>query len=123
VEPIADESTSRSAIVFGHVLSDDDPKSLHMSPTITPEIAPHCSTGRSQSRLSPWRKTLLILGALWAALVIVPDFYRVTGHLSSFGFAADNDGVIYEVSGEPATLVTIPGETEPGLKKTIDRID
>ena len=94
-----------------------------MSPTITPEIASHRSTGRSQSRLSPWRKTLLILGALWAALVIVPDFYRVTGHLSSFGFAADNDGVIYEVSGEPATLVTIPGETEPGLKKTIDRID
>ena len=59
------------------------------------------SMGGNRSQLRPWQKGLLILGLLWALLVIVPDFYRLYGQLGSFGFSTDNSGVIYETSGQP----------------------
>jgi hypothetical protein len=36
---------------------------------------------------------------LWALLMIVPDFYRVAYPLASAGFAVDNDGLVYDVTG------------------------
>jgi hypothetical protein len=47
-----------------------------------------------------WQRIFLILGLLWALLVIVPDFYRLYGNLSAFGFSADNDGRIYKVDDD-----------------------
>lgn len=40
---------------------------------------------------------LLILG--WALVMIVPDFARVVRPLGSFGFYANGNGLIYDVSG------------------------
>jgi hypothetical protein len=43
----------------------------------------------------------ILLSALlaWALLMIVPDLWRVVQPLSSFGFYADNDGLIYDLVG------------------------
>jgi hypothetical protein len=41
----------------------------------------------------------LVALALFALLMIVPDFYRMVNPLASTGFAADNDGLIYDVQG------------------------
>ena len=63
-----------------------------------------------------WQKCLLLAGLVWALVVVVPDFFRLTGNLASFGFSSDNDGRIYEVDmeGGPATSqgLTI-GDTIP----------
>lgn len=43
---------------------------------------------------------ILLIGlTAWALLMIVPDLYRVIDPLASAGFAADNDGRIYDVRG------------------------
>src|SRR5260221_4760909 len=43
---------------------------------------------------------LLLIGlTAWALLMIAPDLYRVVDPLASAGFAADNDGRIYDVRG------------------------
>jgi hypothetical protein len=73
-------------------------------------------------RLKPWQQALLILGLLWALVVIVPDFYRLQGRLATLGFSADNDGIIYRVDGPPATNVTIPGRSDRHLRPD-DAID
>jgi hypothetical protein len=44
-------------------------------------------------------RILVILLALWGLAMIVPDLVRVANPLGSFGFYADNDGLIYSVSG------------------------
>jgi hypothetical protein len=44
-------------------------------------------------------RILVILLALWSIAMIVPDFVRVAQPLGSFGFYANNDGLIYDVSG------------------------
>ena len=36
---------------------------------------------------------------VWGLLMIVPDFYRVARPLASAGFAANNDGLIFDVRG------------------------
>jgi hypothetical protein len=43
----------------------------------------------------------IVLGAIlaWALVMIVPDLWRVAEPLGSFGFYADNDGRIYDVTG------------------------
>ena len=43
----------------------------------------------------------IVLGAIlaWALVMIVPDLWRVGEPLGSFGFYADNDGRIYDVTG------------------------
>jgi hypothetical protein len=43
------------------------------------------------------QRILLIVLLAWALVMIVPDVLRVVQPLGSFGFYADNDGVIYEV--------------------------
>jgi len=45
-----------------------------------------------------WRVLIVGLTA-WSLLMIVPDLYRVATPLDSAGFAADNDGRIYDVRG------------------------
>jgi hypothetical protein len=44
-------------------------------------------------------RIVLIGLTAWALLMIVPDLYRVVDPLASAGFAADNDGRIYDVRG------------------------
>jgi len=43
--------------------------------------------------------SLLILLLAWALLMIVPDLWRVVQPLGSYGFSANNDGLIYDVRG------------------------
>src|SRR5262245_48671272 len=45
------------------------------------------------------QRILLIVLLAWALAMIVPDILRVVQPLGSFGFYADNDGVIYDVTG------------------------
>ena len=42
----------------------------------------------------------LIVLLAWALVMIVPDLLRVVQPLGSFGFYADNDGLIYNVTGQ-----------------------
>ncbi|MGH9807496.1 MAG: hypothetical protein ACRD9W_09600, partial [Terriglobia bacterium] len=44
-------------------------------------------------------RPLLIVLTLWGLFMIVPDVIRVVQPLSSFGFYADSDGWIYDVTG------------------------
>ncbi len=50
--------------------------------------------------LSYWHiagRTLLVTLTLWALAMVVPDFYRLYQPLGSFGFYANNDGIITDV--------------------------
>jgi len=52
--------------------------------------------------LSHWRiagRTLLAALTLWALAMVIPDFYRLYQPLGSFGFYANNDGIITDVQG------------------------
>jgi hypothetical protein len=42
---------------------------------------------------------LLLVLLAWALAMIVPDLWRVVQPLGSFGFYANNDGLIYNVTG------------------------
>ena len=44
-------------------------------------------------------RVLLVALAFWALAMIVPDFYRLYQPLGSFGFYANNDGVITDIQG------------------------
>src|SRR5215470_2861739 len=44
-------------------------------------------------------RALLVAFTLWALAMIIPDFYRVYQPLGSFGFYANNDGIITDVQG------------------------
>lgn len=66
-------------------------------------------------------RILVILLALWGLAMIVPDLVRVVQPLGSFGFYANNDGLIYNVSG-PFT----DGQSSPAWQAGIrvdDRLD
>ena len=45
------------------------------------------------------QRTLLIVLVAWGLVMIVPDLWRVVQPLGSFGFYANNDGLIYNVTG------------------------
>jgi hypothetical protein len=45
------------------------------------------------------QRTLLIVLVFWALLIIVPDLWRLVQPLGSFGFYANDDGLIYDVTG------------------------
>ena len=45
------------------------------------------------------QRLLLIVLLAWALAMIVPDVLRVVQPLGSFGFYADNDGLIYDITG------------------------
>ncbi|MBO0715808.1 MAG: hypothetical protein J2P55_00530, partial [Rhizobiales bacterium] len=44
-------------------------------------------------------RALLVALTFWALAMVVPDFYRVYEPLGSFGFYANNDGIITDVQG------------------------
>ena len=44
-------------------------------------------------------RILVVVLMLWGIAMIVPDFVRVARPLGSFGFYANNDGLIYDVTG------------------------
>jgi hypothetical protein len=65
-------------------------------------------------------RIVLTAVTFWALLMIVPDFYRVIHPLASTGFAANNDGWIYDV-----TAPFVQGDSpawQAGLRKG-DRLD
>src|SRR5215831_2600522 len=66
-------------------------------------------------------RAVLVVIALWAMAMVVPDLYRVFAPLGSFGLAADNDGVIIDAQGPfrtPADSPAAAAGISPG-----DRID
>ncbi|MDR3529407.1 MAG: hypothetical protein P4L90_02450 [Rhodopila sp.] len=65
----------------------------------------------------------IVLAAVtfWALLMIVPDFHRVIQPLASTGFAADNDGLIYDVTGPFPQEADSPA-SQAGLRVG-DRLD
>jgi hypothetical protein len=66
-------------------------------------------------------RSLLIALTAWALLMIVPDLYRVADPLASAGFAADNDGRVYDVQG-PFGLEEDSPAWQSGLRAG-DRLD
>jgi hypothetical protein len=65
-------------------------------------------------------RCLLVLLALYALALIVPDLGRIARPLGSFGLAADGDGVIYDVRG------AFPDDSSPAFRAGIrpgDRLD
>jgi hypothetical protein len=72
-----------------------------------------------KSRILAGRIVLMAV-TFWALLMIVPDFHRVIQPLASTGFAADNDGWIYDVAG-PFVQDDSPA-WQAGLRKG-DRLD
>src|SRR6516162_495898 len=73
------------------------------------------------AKITPGRLLLVVL-AIWAILMIVPDLYRVFGSLASFGVVADNDGVIVDVVGPFTTPAESPAVAAAGIRPG-DRID
>jgi hypothetical protein len=63
----------------------------------------------------------LVLIFAWALAMIVPDFARVGRPLGSFGFYANNDGLIYDVAGPFVDQATSPA-WKAGLRVG-DRVD
>src|SRR5262245_10769239 len=66
-------------------------------------------------------RALLAALTLWALAMIVPDFYRVYQPLGSFGFYANNDGIITDVQG-PFLAQTDSPAFQAGLRAG-DRLD
>jgi len=68
------------------------------------------------------RHRILLIGLLlWALAMIVPDLARVARPLGSFGFYANNDGLIYDVAGPFSDAKASPA-WKAGLREA-DRID
>jgi len=66
-------------------------------------------------------RALLVALTFWALAMIIPDFYRLYQPLGSFGFYANNDGVITDVQG-PFLQQTDSPAFQAGLRAG-DRLD
>src|SRR5215469_8588196 len=66
-------------------------------------------------------RVLLVALAFWALAMVVPDFYRLYQPLGSFGFYANNDGIITDVQG-PFRDQTASPAFRAGLRAG-DRLD
>jgi hypothetical protein len=66
-------------------------------------------------------RALLVALTFWALAMIIPDFYRLYQPLGSFGFYANNDGVITDVQG-PFRKETDSPAFQAGLRAG-DRLD
>jgi hypothetical protein len=66
-------------------------------------------------------RVLLVAVTLWALAMIVPDIYRLKQPLGSFGFYANNDGLITDVQGPFTNEATSPA-WQAGLRPG-DRLD
>ena len=60
-------------------------------------MSPHGQVDTPRARALTRQRILLIVLLAWALVMILPDVLRVVQPLGSFGFYADNDGMIYEV--------------------------
>ena len=67
------------------------------------------------------QRTLLIVLVAWGLVMIVPDLWRVVQPLGSFGFYANNDGLIYNVTG-PFDDQTASPAWKAGIREG-DRLD
>ncbi|MGE5260875.1 MAG: hypothetical protein ACM3MH_08345 [Actinomycetota bacterium] len=70
-------------------------------------------------------RILVMLLALWGLAMIVPDLVRVVQPLGSFGFYADNNGLIYSVSGAFEDRQSSPAWNaglRPGDKLDLERL-
>lgn len=79
-----------------------------------PSTAPSPDVVATHPTPQVWQRALIALGLVWALLVVLPDFYRVTAPLATLGFQADNSGLIYQV-GAPQ-VATATGSGAPALK-------
>jgi hypothetical protein len=61
--------------------------------------SPRSSRVRNTLRLAAGQTILLLVLLAWALVMIVPDLWHVMQPLGSFGFYANNDGLIYDVTG------------------------
>src|SRR5207342_3411632 len=66
-------------------------------------------------------RVLLVALTFWALAMIIPDFYRLYQPLGSFGFYANNDGIITDVQG-PFLQRTDSPAFQAGLRAG-DRLD
>jgi hypothetical protein len=66
-------------------------------------------------------RVLLVALTFWALAMVVPDFYRLYQPLGSFGFYANNDGIITDVQG-PFLEQTASPAFRAGLRLG-DRLD
>ena len=66
-------------------------------------------------------RALLVALTVWALAMIVPDFYRLYQPLGSFGFYANNDGIITDVQGPFLQRTDFPA-FQAGLRAG-DRLD
>src|SRR5215472_8944103 len=66
-------------------------------------------------------RVLLVALTFWALAMVVPDFYRLYQPLGSFGFYANNDGVITDIEG-PFPDQTASPAFQAGLRVG-DRLD
>jgi len=66
-------------------------------------------------------RVLLVALTFWALAMVVPDFYRLHQPLGSFGFYANNDGIITDVQG-PFRDQTASPAFQAGLRVG-DRLD
>src|SRR4029450_10532149 len=66
-------------------------------------------------------RALLVALTFWALAMIIPDFYRLYQPLGSFGFYANNDGIITDVQG-PFHKQTDSPAFQAGLRVG-DRLD
>ena len=66
-------------------------------------------------------RVLLVALTFWALAMVVPDFYRLYQPLGSFGFYANNDGIITDVQG-PFRDQTASPAFQAGLRVG-DRLD
>ena len=66
-------------------------------------------------------RALLVALTVWALAMIIPDFYRLYQPLGSFGFYANNDGIITDVQG-PFLQRTDSPAFQAGLRAG-DRLD
>jgi hypothetical protein len=68
------------------------------------------------------RHRIVLIGLLsWGLLMIVPDLWRVAQPLGSFGYYANNDGLIYDVTGPFDDQAASPA-WKAGLREG-DRLD
>ena len=88
-----------------------------MALAITDELPAPRAGDPSRIKVRTWQKVVLLAAFAWALVVVVPDFSRLYWNLGSFGFSADNDGLIYQVSsGSAASRAGLTTQDKIDLK-------
>jgi hypothetical protein len=79
------------------------------------------SPGHRRGPISGLPRIVLLVLTAWALAMVLPSFYQVAWPLASFGFSADNNGVIVDVTSPFAAVGSSPA-ARAGLSVG-DRID